>query len=259
MLKFIKYDIKGSLKTLLGFLFGGMIASIIVQLTLNTKTLEYRINTSTAYYLKDVIVGAGILVAVVTVISFIVYAINSFNREINSDTGYLTFQTPEKMWKMVASKLIVMGVWSLIYLLVGFYINIILTNLLQSGSFRGVMEYSNLISNDMFYIFTTDIVMVLSLIYLSLSISKTTIKYKKLSWMWILILVVLIAATSYLKSYIFRLRPNELLPGQALVIYPFYGLELKDGDQLYYMLINLGLTVIDIFATGLILDKKINL
>lgn len=259
MLKFIKYDIKGSLKTLLGFLFGGMIASIIVQLTLNTKTLEYRINTSTAYYLKDVIVGAGILVAVVIVISFIVYAINSFNREINSDTGYLTFQTPEKMWKMVASKLIVMGVWSLIYLLVGFYINIILTNLLQSGSFRGVMEYSNLISNDMFYIFTTDIVMVLSLIYLSLSISKTTIKYKKLSWMWILILVVLIAATSYLKSYIFRLRPNELLPGQALVIYPFYGLELKDGDQLYYMLINLGLTVIDIFATGLVLDKKINL
>lgn len=255
MLKFIKYDIKGSLKTLLGFLFGGMIASIFVQININSKLLR----AQNFNYVKDVIAAVGVLVAAITVISFIVYAINSFNREINSDTGYLTFQTPQKMWKMVASKLIVMGVWSLIYLLVGFYINIILTNLLQSGSFRGVMEYSNLISNDMFYIFTTDIVMVLSLIYLSLSISKTTIKYKKLSWMWILILVVLIAATSYLKSYIFRLRPNELLPGQALVIYPFYGLELKDGDQLYYMLINLGLTVIDIFATGLILDKKINL
>lgn len=255
MLKFIKYDIKGSLKTLLGFLFGGMIASIFVQININSKLLR----AQNFNYVKDVIAAVGVLVAAITVISFIVYAINSFNREINSDTGYLTFQTPQKMWKMVASKLIVMGVWSLIYLLVGFYINIILTNLLQSGSFRGVMEYSNLISNDMFYIFTTDIVMVLSLIYLSLSISKTTIKYKKLSWMWIVILVVLIAATSYLKSYIFRLRPNELLPGQALVIYPFYGLELKDGDQLYYMLINLGLTVIDIFATGLILDKKINL
>lgn len=255
MLKFIKYDIKGSLKTLLGFLFGGMIASIFVQININSKLLR----AQNFNYVKDVIAAVGVLVAAITVISFIVYAINSFNREINSDTGYLTFQTPQKMWKMVASKLIVMGVWSLIYLLVGFYINIILTNLLQSGSFRGVLEYSNLISNDMFYIFTTDIVMVLSLIYLSLSISKTTIKYKKLSWMWILILVVLIAATSYLKSYIFRLRPNELLPGQALVIYPFYGLELKDGDQIYYMLINLGLTVIDVFATGLILDKKINL
>lgn len=255
MLKFIKYDIKGSLKTLLGFLFGGMIASIFVQININSKLLR----AQNFNYVKDVIAAVGVLVAAITVISFIVYAINSFNREINSDTGYLTFQTPQKMWKMVASKLIVMGVWSLIYLLVGFYINIILTNLLQSGSFRGVMEYSNLISNDMFYIFTTDIVMVLSLIYLSLSISKTTIKYKKLSWMWIVILVVLIAATSYLKSYIFRLRPNELLPGQALVIYPFYGLELKDGDQLYYMLINLGLTLIDVFATGLILDKKINL
>lgn len=255
MLKFIKYDIKGSLKTLLGFLFGGIIASIFVQININSKLLR----AQNFNYVKDVIAAVGVLVAAITVISFIVYAINSFNREINSDTGYLTFQTPQKMWKMVASKLIVMGVWSLIYLLVGFYINIILTNLLQSGSFRGVLEYSNLISNDMFYIFTTDIVMVLSLIYLSLSISKTTIKYKKLSWMWILILVVLIAATSYLKSYIFRLRPNELLPNQALVIYPFYGLELKDGDQLYYMLINLGLTVIDVFATGLILDKKINL
>ena len=255
MLKFIKYDIKGSLKTLLGFLFGGMIASIFVQININSKLLR----AQNFNYVKDVIAAVGVLVAAITVISFIVYAINSFNREINSDTGYLTFQTPQKMWKMVASKLIVMGVWSLIYLLVGFYINIILTNLLQSGSFRGVLEYSNLISNDMFYIFTTDIVVVLSLIYLSLSISKTTIKYKKLSWMWILILVLLIAATSYLKSYIFTLRPNELLPGQALVIYPFYGLELKDGDQLYYMLINLGLTVIDVFATGLILDKKINL
>lgn len=77
--------------------------------------------------------------------------------------------------------------------------------------------------------------------------------------MWILILVVLIAATSYLKSYIFRLRPNELLPGQALVIYPFYGLELKDGDKIYYMLVNLLFTVVNVYATGLILDKKINL
>lgn len=255
MLKFIKYDIKGSLKTLLGFLFGGIIASIFVQININSRMLR----AENYNYIKDVIAAVGVLVAAITVISFIVYAINSFNREINSDTGYLTFQTPQKMWKMVASKLIVMGVWSLIYLLVGFYINIILTNLLQSGSFRGVLEYSNLISNDMFYIFTTDIVMVLSLIYLSLSISKTTIKYKKLSWMWIVILVALIAATSYLKKYIFALRPNELLPGQALVIYPFYGLELKDGDQIYYMLINLGLTIIDVFATGLILDKKINL
>lgn len=255
MLKFIKYDIKGSLKTLLGFLFGGMIASIFVQINIKSKLLR----AQNFNYVKDVIAAVGVLVAAITVISFIVYAINSFNREINSDTGYLTFQTPQKMWKMVASKLIVMGVWSLIYLLVGFYINIILTNLLQSGSFRGVLEYSNLISNDMFYIFTTDIVMVLSLIYLSLSISKTTIKYKKLNWMWIVIFVALIAATSYLKKYIFALRPNELLPGRALVIYPFYGLELKDGDQIYYMLINLGLTIIDVFATGLILDKKINL
>lgn len=255
MLKFIKYDIKGSLKTLLGFLFGGIIASIFVQINVNSKMLRMQ----SYNYLKDAIAAVGVLVAVVTVISFIAYAINSFNREINSDTGYLTFQTPQKMWKMVASKLIVMGAWSLIYLLVGFYINIILTNLIQSGSFRGVLEYSEIINNDMFYIFTTDIVMTLSLIYISLSISKTTIKYKKLNWMWIVILVALIAATSYLKKYIFALRPNELLPGQALVIYPFYGLELKDGDQIYYMLINLGLTVIDVFATGLILDKKINL
>lgn len=179
MLKFIKYDIKGSLKTLLGFLFGGLIASIIVQLTLNTKTLEYRINTSTAYYLKDVIVGAGILVAVVTVISFIVYAINSFNREINSDTRYLTFQTPEKMWKMVASKLIVMGVWSFIYLIVGIYFNIILSIIIEGGITSANFDYSEVIGNELFYIFISDIVMTLSLIYLSLSISKTTIKYKK--------------------------------------------------------------------------------
>lgn len=160
---------------------------------------------------------------------------------------------------MVASKLIVMGVWSLIYLLVGFYINVVLTNLIQSGSFKGVLGYSELINNDMFYIFTSDIVMTLSLIYLSLSISKTTIKYKKLSWMWIIILVALIAATAYLKSYIFTLRPNELLPGQALVIYPFYGLDLKDGDQIYYILTNIILTVVSVFTTGLILDKRINL
>ena len=255
MLKFIKYDIKGSLKTLLGFLFGGIIASIFVQININSRMLR----AENYNYIKDVIAAVGVLVAAITVISFIVYAINSFNREINSDTGYLTFQTPQKMWKMVASKLIVMGAWSLIYLLVGFYINIILTNLFQSGSFKGVLEYTEIISNDTFYIFTTDIVMVLSLIYLSLSISKTTIKYKKLSWMWILILIALIVATSYLKKYIFALRPNELLPGQALVLYPFYGLALKDGDQIYYMLVNLIFTVVNVYATGLILDKKINL
>ena len=77
--------------------------------------------------------------------------------------------------------------------------------------------------------------------------------------MWILILVLLIAATSYLKSYIFTLRPNELLPGQALVMYPFYGLDLKDGDQIYYILTNMILTVVSVYSTGLILDKRINL
>lgn len=258
MLKFIKYDIKGSLKTLLGFLFGGLIASIIVQLTLNTKTLEYRINTSTAYYLKDVIVGAGILVAVVTVISFIVYAINSFNREINSDTGYLTFQTPEKMWKMVASKLIVMGVWSFIYLIVGIYFNILLSIIIEGATTSVNFDYSEVIGSEMLYILITDIVMTLSLIYLSLSISKTTIKYKKLNWMWIVILIVLIVAYSYIKSCIFSLRITELLPGQALLYYPL-GVELRVGDQIYYVLMNLIFTVVNVYLTGLILDKKINL
>lgn len=258
MLKFIKYDIKGSLKTLLGFLFGGIIASIIVQLTLNTRTLEYRMNTSTAYYLKDVIVGAGILVAVVTVISFIVYAINSFNREINSDTGYLTFQTPQKMWKMVASKLIVMGAWSFIYLVVGIYFNILLSIIIEGGMTMTNFDYSEVVGNEMFYILISDIVITLSLIYLSLSISKTTIKYKKLHWMWIVILIVLLVAYSYIKSSIFSLRLSELLPEQALIYYPL-GVELRDGDQIYYILMNLLFTIVSVYATGLILDKKINL
>ncbi len=152
MLKFIKYDIKGSLKTLLGFLFGGIIASIIFQFTLNTRILEYRMRTSTAYYLKDVIVGAGILIAIVTVISFIVYAINSFNKEINSDKGYLTFQTPEKMWKMVASKLIVMGTWSFIYLIVGIYFNILLSIIIEGGITSTNFDYSEVVSSELFYI-----------------------------------------------------------------------------------------------------------
>lgn len=261
MLKFIKYDIKGSLKTLLGFLFGGIIASIIFQFTLNTRILEYRMRTSTAYYLKDVIVGAGILIAIVTVISFIVYAINSFNKEINSDKGYLTFQTPEKMWKMVASKLIVMGTWSFIYLIVGIYFNILLSIIIEGGITSTNFDYSEVVSSELFYILITDIVMTLSLIYLSLSISKTTIKYKKLNCMWIVILILLIVAYSYIRSYIFSLRFRELLPGQGLLYYTLgvQLVELRDGDQIYYMLMNLIFTVVNVYATGLILDKKINL
>lgn len=261
MLKFIKYDIKGSLKTLLGFLFGVIIASIIFQFTLNTRILEYRMRTSTAYYLKDVIVGAGILIAIVTVISFIVYAINSFNKEINSDKGYLTFQTPEKMWKMVASKLIVMGTWSFIYLIVGIYFNILLSIIIEGGITSTNFDYSEVVSSELFYILITDIVMTLSLIYLSLSISKTTIKYKKLNWMWIVILILLIVAYSYIRSYIFSLRFRELLPGQGLLYYTLgvQLVELRDGDQIYYMLMNLIFTVVNVYATGLILDKKINL
>lgn len=261
MLKFIKYDIKGSLKTLLGFLFGGIIASIIFQFTLNTRILEYRMRTSTAYYLKDVIVGAGILIAIVTVISFIVYAINSFNKEINSDRGYLTFQTPEKMWKMVASKLIVMGTWSFIYLIVGIYFNILLSIIIEGGITSTNFDYSEVVSSELFYILITDIVMTLSLIYLSLSISKTTIKYKKLNWMWIVILILLIVAYSYIRSYIFSIRFRELLPGQGLLYYTLgvQLVELRNGDQIYYMLMNLIFTVVNVYATGLILDKKINL
>lgn len=254
MLKFIKYDIKGSLKTLLGFLFGGIIASIFVQINVNSKLLR----AENFNYIKDVIAAVGVLVAAITVISFIVYAINSFNREINSDTGYLTFQTPEKMWKMVASKLIVMGAWSFIYIVVGIYFNILLSIIIEGGMTSTNFDYSEVISSEFFYILITDIIMTLSLIYLSLSISKTTIKYKKLNWIWIVILIVFIVAYSYIKSYIFSLRLSELLPGQVLLYYPL-GVELKDGDQIYYMLMNLIFTIVNVSATGMILDKRINL
>lgn len=254
MLKFIKYDIKGSIKTILGFLFGGIIASIFVQINVNSKHLR----AENFNYIKDVIAAVGVLVAAITVISFIVYAINSFNREINSDTGYLTFQTPEKMWKMVASKLIVMGAWSFIYIVVGIYFNILLSIIIEGGMTSTNFDYSEVISSEFFYILITDIIMTLSLIYLSLSISKTTIKYKKLNWMWIVILIVFIVAYSYIKSYIFSLRLSELLPGQVLLYYPL-GVELKDGDQIYYMLMNLIFTIVNVSATGMILDKRINL
>lgn len=121
--KFLKYEFKGNYKTLLGFLLGGILASFMVQMSV------YRLNkvpgTSIAT-VRGMMTIFGVIIAMAVMIGFIYTAVAIFGKEINSNTGYLTFQVPEKMWKMVAAKLIMIAICSVLYVIFGLLVNMLI-------------------------------------------------------------------------------------------------------------------------------------
>ncbi|MFR1324642.1 MAG: hypothetical protein ACLSBL_06080, partial [Ezakiella massiliensis] len=79
MVKFLKYDFKGSYKTLLGFILGGIIGSTFIQIFFFQQSNELKASgLDMPVALKGIIVIASALVIVSVVIGFIIYSVRMF-------------------------------------------------------------------------------------------------------------------------------------------------------------------------------------
>lgn len=84
--RYIKYEIKGSYKFILGVL--------ALVLILITGIFAYSINVDEGSVLGGMFVGLSTLVIFGTLLTTFLYIVGSFRKELYEDRGYLTFTLP---------------------------------------------------------------------------------------------------------------------------------------------------------------------
>lgn len=256
--KFLKCEFKGNYKTLLGFLLGGILASFMVQMSV------YRLNkvpgTSIAT-VRGMMTIFGVIIAMAVMIGFIYTAVAIFGKEINSNTGYLTFQVPEKMWKMVAAKLIMIAICSVLYVIFGLLVNMLIYTFLINPNFiqeakEITMDINFNISFKYLTLMVFEITSILSIIYFSMSLSKMTFKNKKMGWFWIVPLAAILYIVTIIKVYF-----NDV-SNPFYLTYPVeyvFGIHITNRAFVSYIIFDAILVVLSVYLTGKILDKRINL
>lgn len=259
MIKFLKYDFKGSYKTLLGFLFGGVFASTFLQFLLNrVRDINYVI-PEVMIAITAVISG---IVIVSVIVGFILFSVRMFSNELNNDRGYLTMSVPKDLTQMVLSKLIIVFIWCIIYTFVGFFYNVFIMSVLSEMSIKMVISATVDIN------FVIDIIKLLSIIaiestltmaicYLSIALSKITFNNKKLGLLWIPIFILLMILLNYLKSI---LTADIFSSAEIYLNFGHDGYTVSGISQFYKIFFS-DLIIISIlaFLTGNILNKKVNL
>lgn len=260
MIKFLKYDFKGSYKTLLGFLFGGVFASTLLQILIYDGR---NINKVVPEILMLITGLVSMLVIVTVVVGFITYSIRMFSKELNSDRGYLTLSVPKDLTNMVLSKMLIVFVWSMIYIFVGYFYNGMLTTLLGGVDAFSIIKnmsaggnlFVEILKN--IFLLSLEATLIMTTCYFSITLSKVTFRNKKLGGLWIPIFILLIIVVNYIKWILIgnTFTINGLNMGSSYDDFVIY------APYLYYKLIALEIVMIGLFAlvTGKLLNKEINI
>ena len=164
--KLIKYELKGTYKIITGVL--------IIMALLNIFLIS-----KNGVWSYDVIVGFAVLADFAAFLFVFIYSINSFKRELYEESGYLTFTLPVKGRDIVASKLIVVNMWfAIVSIIVGIFI-LLLNKQYIPLIFKGISQHMGILTLS----FLSNIlgtIIVMCMIYLSISVSKVAIKSKRI-------------------------------------------------------------------------------
>ena len=284
MRKYMKYEIKGSYKFILGILAILVIASSLIQFNVYKQT-KYLVNPSsggmTGFGSMMVIVSA--LVIFGAFLTAIFYIIGSFKKELYEDRGYLTFTLPLTGNQILGAKLMVAALW---YLILG--ISIVLYNgllgLTLYGSnltdfieyIRELMSIMDLGILSIGIVSGLSVIMTVILIYFSMALSRVSVKNKKIGGLWFVIFLILNALSSYIVfkissaiPYFIDLNVFKILHYDNLNILPSFStgvgqlVLLGRGYSVYMnvvgILSHVAISVGAFLATGYIIEKKIDL
>lgn len=256
MIKFLKYDIKGTLKMLLGFLLGEIFASFAVNCAIfigkrdESNIFKQELNKINVAETIGIIGG---LIGVIVVISFVAYSIYYFYKEICTNQKYLTFQTPQKSWKIIASKLIVMGAWSMIYIIAGTFINAFLVGVLNKEVTNEVVSFIKHFEISSLIIYLGEILSILSIVYMCVTFQKVIVANRKVGSLWFVLLIVILYIYTQVRTLVYTPPSYILEPGQAL--YLFKGFDLIEGREFIKLIFNAVIIFISTFTGGIVLDK----
>lgn len=215
MKKFMKYEIKGTYKFILGILLIIILASSIIQINIfnEIKSFEYNQINESMNLLRFMFVLSIFIIFGAFITSFF-YIVGSFRKELYEDRGYLTFTLPLTGNQILGSKLLIALMWNITIGVVTFLYNLLLGIILFKGEIKIIFQEFIKIVNIGFVtsIFTgiISIILTLILIYFSISLSKVSIKNKKIGGMWFIIFLILSGVTGYLTSKIGEAMPYFL-------------------------------------------------
>jgi len=286
MRKYMKYEIKGSYKFILGILAIVLIASTIIQLYISREVKTYdMIRDPNISVFRGFMLVLSILVIFGAFLTAFFYIIGSFRKELYEDRGYLTFTLPLTGAKILGTKLIVAIIW---YMVLG--ISILLYNLLLASILHGTQWIeaikrviglieprvisSVLISLGIVSVLSS--LMTLILIYFSIALSRVSIRNKRIGGLWFVIFLVLNAVISYLVfrisdtfPYYLNLDNFKILHYYELNIIPslntgigqmmVFGNNYEAHINIIGNLAQLLISIVAFLTTGYLIEKKIDL
>ena len=281
MKKYMKYEIKGSYKFVLGIIAILIIASTIIQWNIKVgmdKVLLYGDGSPTNF--AGLMMGVSVLVIFGAFLVAVFHIIGSFRKELYEDRGYLTFTLPLTGNQIVGSKLIVAGLWFTALGLAILSYNLLLALILFGGSWIDfAKELFSMINSGVFLLGILSVVgsiLTLLLIYFSIALSRVSIRNKKIGGIWFIVFIILNTLTGYITMKISSAIPYYLtLDGFKVLHYFELGI-LSDFPNIIGDLIMFGnnnLAYINIvgflsyivmsigafLGTGYLIEKKIDL
>lgn len=281
MRKYMKYEIKGTYKFVLGILAIILLASTFIQFN-----IAYEMNSINA---GESIQGFGITRFLLSISPFIIfgafltlffYIIGSFRKELYEDRGYLTFTLPLSGNQILGSKMIVALLW---FIVIG--ISIVLYNLLLSSIlFNENLMYifkniPDIINSGMISVSITGLlssIMTLILIYFSIAISKVSIKNKKIGSLWFILFLVIAGVVNYFNfeiitsmPYYLNLTNFNVASFSEIVMNSYMNQDLNSGIiignnynayiNMASFLFQLTVSIGAFLSTGYLIEKKIDL
>lgn len=285
--KYMKYEIKGSYKFILGIIVVLLLASTIIQYNIFTASRD----ANRVYYTPDtsgfraITLTISILVIFGSFLAAFFHIVGSFKKELYEDRGYLTFTLPLTGNKILGAKLLVGALWYAAITITIVVYNFLLATIFHGSMWiQGIRRIVSLVepSTISSVIISSIIVSLLSLfltlvlVYLSMALSKVSVKNKKIGGLWFVIFLVLSGFSSFLTAKISAAFPYYINMANFKIlhfydIYPAKGVASDIGEIFVYgnnfngyinifgNLAGLMLIVLGFLATGYLIEKKIDL
>jgi len=199
--RLIKYEIKGNYK-----LFGGL---FIITALLDVLLLT-RINK----WSEQAIIGLFSVISIALMVVTLIFVINSFRNDLYEDTGYLTFTLPVSGNKILGSKIITGVLWFAASTLILFiFLKILLGILFDIDVIEKIVLYFNakeiIVSALLFGLI--NLIMLLLMIYFSITLTKVAFKGKKMSkFLGFITFIILNAVIFYIEYKLIKIFPQTM-------------------------------------------------
>lgn len=255
MLKFMKYEIKGSYK----YISGIIILTFLLNLANFGIMRNSEIKGTEISVIGGLFIGISFIVIFGIMLGTFLYIVNLYKKELYENRGFLTFTLPISGRKILGAKVLVAFFWFTL-ISIGFvlsniagafllipkeFMHEILNAFKQFQIFFGEVNWFAGIAGVIFSIFS--IILTLLMIYFSMAIGRISLKNKKLTGIWFIIFVILTIIAGYI----------ELKIGSNVPYYFTFenSYSINIGVTLFNILLGLGL----FFGTSYLMENKIDL